>query len=262
MTKKIYLIGTLLAVDVILLLVILITKNKEKTFISPVSTSEEIVQVPPTVIPTTIIPTITIEKEITIKNVLWDVPFTCQAPFGQWSDPRQQDACEETAALMAVHFAKKQTQNPTKEEALKEILDIVNYQINQFNEYRDTSAFDTAERVIKGYYGYNRFSLRQVSSAKDIILQLLKGNVVIVPVNGRLLNNPNFTAPGPERHMVLVRGYDLQSDEFITNDPGIWQGEKYRYPALVLFAAIRDYSTGFKIPITEIKKTMIVVEKE
>ena len=33
------------------------------------------------------------------------VPFTSQAPSGQWDNPVYQDGCEEAAALMAVYWA-------------------------------------------------------------------------------------------------------------------------------------------------------------
>lgn len=39
------------------------------------------------------------------STILYDVPFAAQAPFGEWSDKRQQDGCEEVSALMAVKWA-------------------------------------------------------------------------------------------------------------------------------------------------------------
>lgn len=207
-------------------------------------------------------PTIEKEGESPIKSVLNDVPFTSQAPFGEWSDPKQQDACEEATSLMAVRFAKNQTQALTKAEARLEILAIAKFQQDKYGDSRDTSANDTMERIINGYYGLSRVSLREVNSTNDIIRELMKGNIVITPMNGQLLNNPHFTQPGPERHMVVIVGYSLETDEFITNDPGVWQGEGYRYPASVLFNAIRDYSTGYHVPIDQINKVMIVISKE
>ena len=78
-------------------------------------------------------------------------------------------------------------------------------------------------------------------------------------MNGQKLGNPFFTAPGPERHMLVVIGYDPEKLEFITNDPGTRQGEAYRYPVNVLWLAIRDYPTGDHEPITEVVKKMIVI---
>lgn len=84
---------------------------------------------------------------------------------------------------------------------------------------------------------------------------------MVVPTNGRALGNPNFTAPGPERHMLVLIGYDPETKEFITNDPGTRQGRHYRYHEEVLFSAIRDYPTGDRVPITSVSKPGIIVSR-
>lgn len=192
-----------------------------------------------------------------IKSVLHEVPFTPQAPFANWADPIQQDACEEAVALMAVRWAKNE--NLSREEALREIITASKFQTEKYGSYQDTSLEDTVERIIKGYYHYDEAVVKIANSAEDLIFELLQNHLVLVPLNGRALNNPNFTQPGPERHMVVVKGYDRETDEFITNDPGINNGEGYRYPVDVLYDAIREYSTGYHVPINEIKKSMIVI---
>jgi hypothetical protein len=80
-------------------------------------------------------------------------------------------------------------------------------------------------------------------------------------MNGRELKNPNFKAPGPVTHMVLVKGYDYKTKEFITNDPGTRRGENYRYPEKISLKAIRVYPTGYHLAVKKVKKEMIVVEK-
>lgn len=188
------------------------------------------------------------------------VPFTVQAPFAQWKDKRQQDACEEAAALMAVYWAENKTLNPTL--ARDEILNISQFEEDNFGTSVDTSAQETVQRIFQGYFNFQNVSVKEVATSSAIISELEKGHVVIVPANGRLLNNPHFTSPGPERHNLLIRGFDPLTQEFIANDAGIKEGEKYRYPREVVFAAIRDYPTGDHVPIAEIKKVMIVVSKE
>ena len=61
--------------------------------------------------------------------------------------------------------------------------------------------------------------------------------------------------------MIIIRGYDPLTKEFITNDPGTRKGELYRYDATVLYEAIRDYPTGYHEIIPHIEKNMIVVSK-
>lgn len=206
-------------------------------------------------------PTPTLTQAITPSVVMQiDVPFTPQAPFAQWSDPRQQDGCEEAAVLMAMHWARAEP-IASREKALQELLALSYYQEKTFGEYRDTSAEDTASRLLKGYYQYTDFQVKRDISVEDIIDELYQGHIVIVPANGRALNNPHFTPPGPERHMMVIIGYDSDTHEFITNDPGTRQGKSYRYDKDILFNAIRDYPTGYHIPIERINKVMIVIGK-
>ncbi len=200
------------------------------------------------------------DNEITKTQVIdLNISFIAQAPFGEWGDPRQQDGCEESASLMAVRWARGE--DLTLAEAKEEILAASRYEEETYGDYRDTSAKDTAERIISGYFGYEDWQIKEVNTTADIIKELAAGNVIITPMNGQKLCNPFYTAPGPERHMLVIRGYDPNTHEFITNDNGTRKGEGYRYREQVLFDAIRDYATGYHIPIAEIKKVMIVIKK-
>lgn len=194
------------------------------------------------------------------ESILHEMTFTAQAPFGEWSDPRLQDGCEEAASLMAVFWARGETF--TLEEAKAEILAASEYELATYGSYHDTSAADTLSRIIEGYFGFDGARLARSITKQEMIDELYAGNVLIIPTNGRALNNPNFTAGGPERHMLVVKGYDVATDEFITNDNGTRQGEGYRYDANVLFGAIRDYTSGYHEPIVGTSKVMIVVEPE
>lgn len=194
-------------------------------------------------------------KKIFIDNV----PFTTQAPFGDWADQRQQDACEETTALMAIKWARGQ--NLTKDEALKEITGISDWLLKKYGEYRDISSKDAIDWIYKDYFKYDKIALVHNITVNDIIKELAKGNLVITPMNGQIMHNPNYKQPGPPRHMIVIRGYDPATKEFITNDPGTRKGELYRYNTTVLFEAIRDYPTGYHEIIPHLEKNMIVVSK-
>jgi len=200
------------------------------------------------------------EEATPTEGVVQSVPFTAQAPFGEWSDPRQQDGCEEAASIMAVAWARGETF--TLEEAKTEILAISAYEQVTYGTYHDSSAADTLSHVIKGYLGYENARLETNITKRDIIDELYAGNVVIVPTDGRALQNPNFTNGGPDRHMLIVIGYDPAEGVFITNDNGTRQGKGYRYDEDLFFSAIRDYPTGNHEPIVGVSKVMIVVEKE
>lgn len=194
-----------------------------------------------------------------IKVIKINVPFTSQAPFGEWSDPRQQNACEEASVLMAIYWANGQSFS--LQEAKDKILAIADWEQKKYENYIDTSARDTVERLFKEYFQYQKAFVVENIVSQDIINELVKGNLVIVPANGQTLKNKFFQVPGPLEHMLVIIGYDYQTKEFITNDPGTRQGKDYRYNQDVLFNAIRDYPTGYHEPIVGIQKTMIVVQK-
>jgi hypothetical protein len=190
------------------------------------------------------------------QNILLSVPFFAQAPFGEWDDPIFQDGCEEASVIMAWHWV--QGTAVTKEQAKQEIIAISEFEDKTYGHAPDRSAADTA-RLFEDYYGYKNIEVRAGIGAKDIKEALLAGNLVITPVNGRILKNPFYTAPGPEHHMVVVIGYDSKTDEFITNDIGTRHGEKFRYSVLHFQESLQDYPTGDHLPSIFGDTAMIVV---
>jgi hypothetical protein len=194
------------------------------------------------------------------KTILLDaVPFTAQAPFGNWADQRQQNGCEEASALMVIKWARQQTL--TKEIALKEITKLADWLKKKHGESRDSSAQDTVNWIFKEYFKYDKVQLKKMATLNDIIGELTKGNLIVAPMNGQLLRNPNFKQPGPERHMLVIIGFDPIKKQFITNDPGTRNGANYRYNYTTLYNAIRDYPTGYNKPIKKVEKNIIVISK-
>lgn len=191
------------------------------------------------------------------KILIGGVPFTSQAPAGDWSDDRQQNGCEEASALMAISWARGQTF--TAGQALNQITGISDFLAKKYGEYRDTSAQDTLDWIIKDYFGYTGAELIKNVTIAGMVEQLNQGRVLIAPMNGQLLGNPNFTAPGPARHMAVITGYDPDKRVFITNDPGTRRGQDYQYDLNVFYNAMRDYPTGDHAPITAIEKNIIAV---
>lgn len=188
-----------------------------------------------------------------------NVPFTVQAPGGQWSDPLQQDGCEEAGTLMAIYWAKDLKLD--KATAKKEILAMGNYQIKNYGSAVDTDVFDTVDRLFVGYWQYKNVQIDARLSKTKIISALKNNQLVLVPTNGQLLNNPNYKAPGPLTHMLVIKGYDPVTDEFITNDSGTRKGEGYRYPAVTLLKAVVTYPTGDHGLQDSNKKSMIIVSR-
>ena len=184
------------------------------------------------------------------------VPFTSQAPGGQWKEPRFQDGCEEASVLMAMSWAQKKEQIA---DPAKELLAMADWELKRYGTYQDTSAADTLARLVNTYYGYQQASLVPNAKLNDTIKAVSSGYVVLVPTDGRLLKNPNYTQPGPSTHMLVLIGYDAQAKQFITNDSGTRRGAGYRYPQATLYNAVADYPTGHHLPRRAIIKDMIVI---
>ncbi len=146
-------------------------------------------------------------------------------------------------------------ENLNQQQALDQIIDIAEYQKDNYGSFTDTSLVDTQKRIVEGYFHYSKSRIFRVDSVSDLINKLNSGQLIIVPTNGRLLGNPNFTPPGPERHNLVIIGYDYKNKEFITHDPGTRKGKNYRYPEDILFNSIRDYPTGEHLPIIQSPKS-------
>ncbi len=202
------------------------------------------------------------------KVILLAAPFTSQAPNGEWSNPIFQDGCEEASALM-VYCAIRESEcklvgsKIDPKFARQELVKMAEWQKTNFGSAVDTSAEDTGKRILGQYldieYRISASGATNIETKEEIIKELMSGNLVIVPMNGKKLFNPNFSNGGPERHNVLVRGYDPVKREFITNDPGTRLGEKYRYKEEVFYNAIRDYPSGDHAPINFLERRIIVV---
>jgi hypothetical protein len=198
------------------------------------------------------------EPVLLSENTLLNVPFTFQASLGDWSNIIFQQGCEEASIFMAMLWVEGKTTNPTG--AAEAIKALSYFEARTYGEFRDTSAEDSI-RLIRDYFHYENFEVRHDIGAEDIRHELAKGNLVIVPVNGQKMRNPFYTPPGPIQHMTVIRGYDASAQEFITNDPGTKRGEGFRYKEEILEAALQDYVTGYKEPIHEVRKAMIVVSR-
>ncbi len=199
------------------------------------------------------------EPPLPTSFLISDVPFTVQAPSGQWGDPIFQDACEEASIIMAETWIRNGVL--AKLEVTEEIGQLVVWQKKIFGHSIDTSITDT-ERMLREYYGVADASVQTDVTLDDIKRALFSDRIVIVPTDGRKLKNPNFTQPGPPRHMLVIIGYDTLAGEFIANDPGTRRGEGYRYPEATLYDAILDYPTGRHAEATSTDKVMLTVGRD
>jgi len=192
------------------------------------------------------------EKNIPDKISI-SVPFTIQAPFANW-DALHEETCEEASLIMLKYYLDKK--NLTPDIAEKEIQKMVKFEIKNYGDYKDSDA----QQIVKlaaDFYGIKNLKVIYDFQKEDLKKYLAEGAPVIVPAAGRLLGNPNFTAPGPLYHNLVLVGYD--GDTIITNDPGTRKGSQYTYNVDVLYNAIHDFP-GKPENITQGRKAMIVLE--
>lgn len=182
-----------------------------------------------------------------------DVPFTSQAPYAIW-DEKHEEACEEASLIMMKYYLKNE--NLTKEKAENEIQAMIDFQIQEYGDFRDSNAQQMME-IAEKFLGMNNLRVVYDFSKEDIKKELAKGNPVIVPAAGRVLNNPFYTPPGPLYHAIVLTGYD--GDNIITNDPGTKRGKNFNYNISVVYEAAHDFP-GSKENILNGRKAMIVVE--
>lgn len=190
------------------------------------------------------------------QTILLSVPFTSQAPLGNWKEDIFQYGCEEAALLMAMRWVEGKPLS--KEEAEKEIETMAAFEQEHYGNFYDTSAADTAQ-LMKDYFGYHRVEVKSDIGAADIKRELREGNVVLVPIDGAIVDNPYYASP-LSIHMIVVVGYDPKAKEFIVHDPGTRRGKYFRHPEDILDKGLRDYVTGRNEPVTQIRKVMIVVQ--
>lgn len=196
------------------------------------------------------------------KTFLLKIPFSPQAPTGNW-DTLHNEACEETSAIMAATFFGA-IDNGAHQTDVKLPPDFVEAQLsmltqweqNHFGYYLDINTKETAQ-MIEQVYGLKTEILTDYTET-DIKNQMLQNHVVLLPANGVKLGNPNFRSPGPPYHMLVLKGYE--GSQIITNDPGTRNGLNYPYSFNTLYAANGDYDHAtHEVDLS--KKMVIVVWK-
>lgn len=191
-------------------------------------------------------PTGTINKrafKTSAPDINLAVPFTSQAPDAVW-DEIHEETCEEASELMVdAYFNGKKF---TPESADAALLALNEWEEKNIGEYMNTNVEQVAEVLIK-YFRFQNVSIRKIASQEEflntIVASLNDDKLIIMPAAGRLLGNPNFTAPGPLYHMLVIKGYTKNKD-IITNDPGTRRGHNYVYTLETLYTALHDWNNG------------------
>lgn len=197
------------------------------------------------------------------QSVILNVPFVMQAPFGEWSDNRQQYGCEEASIVMAMAWVRREVNTTADQinldEAKRDIINMSEYEKVIYGFYEDTSAQDTA-RLVREFYQYQNVEVKENISVEDIRMELSKNRVVLIPLNTRLMGL-SFYRNGPVRHMVIAVGYDDKNDEIIVHDPLLNNGSYMWIPAKGLDAALWNYNSGIHRPLSTRNTAIVSIGK-
>ena len=103
-------------------------------------------------------------------------------------------------------------------------------------------------------------------TVEEIKDELNNGHPVIMPVDGRMLDNRYYTTT--HYHVFVISGYDDDKGVFITQDGGTYRGHDYEYSYEIIMDAMHDYNptdmsmgrrvaifTGPKVKEKETEKT-------
>lgn len=169
------------------------------------------------------------------------VPFTPQAPRANW-DEFHEETCEEASLLMVHRFfegddASKRMDPDFVEEQLASM---ATFEDGLFGYNADTTITQVGI-LAEQMFGYENVEVLENPTREELKKHLAAGHPIIIPAAGQELGNPYFTPPGPEYHMLVLRGYTAD-DKFIANDPGTRRGEEFLYPQDTVMAAMKDWN--------------------
>ena len=187
-------------------------------------------------------------------SLLLSVPFTPQAPTANWDTIHNED-CEEASAVMANAFYNGPHDTKLNTDYVEgQLTKLTDWEMQKFGYNLDISSEETVQ-LIKANYSLNAEMVTDFN--ENTIKQYLQENkLVLIPENGQLIGNPNYKAPGPKYHMLVIRGYT--SSSIITNDPGTRNGLNYSYSYNTLYNANGDWSHQSN-SVDLSKKNIIVV---
>lgn len=263
-TKKISLIIILLAVMATIIALFLI-KQRHKVIIATIPKYYHSA-------PDKIVPPASNSSIINLKSsILLPVPFTPQAPTGNWDKIHNED-CEEASVIMAaVYFGVLSPSSPIEgrmpngQERLskldpvfveQQLTKLTDWEMASFGYNLDINSEEVVKMITANYSLQTK--IIKDFTEETIKKELAQNHLVLLPANGRLLGNPNYKQPGPKYHMLVLRGYTTSS--IITNDPGTKNGQNYPYSFDTLYNANGnwDHDTN-KVDLT--RKNIIVVWK-
>ncbi len=176
-----------------------------------------------------------------LTTVQLDIPYINESPDGSWTGPWK-NACEEASIAMIENFYLGK-----KDVTIKEAMNFMSVLFTKQNQIWGSNADADAARstkLIDEYTNYNAV-IKDNPTIEEIKTELQRKRPVIIPVYGKTLKNSNipFLATGSYYHMMIIIGYDDETQEFITNDTGdIKTGANHRYKYGTIMDSLHDFN--------------------
>lgn len=167
------------------------------------------------------------------------VPFTPQSPYYNWVQPWE-DACEETVISM-VDVYYRQKQYAGQADAAAHISHIMAIK-EQYYGYSLDEDVGKMTDLINNFLSWEAHVVEN-PSIEQIKAEVQAARPVIMPTAGKALVNPRFRNGGPPYHTIVISGFDDETGEFITQEPGTRYGEDFRYSYDVIMDAMHDFTS-------------------
>lgn len=176
------------------------------------------------------------------ETINLDVPFISEAPQKIWSGPWV-NACEEASVAMVDNFYLGQNKVAPKDAATL-MNKLFAWQNKLFKSNANSNATRTLQMIDANNMSFKGEIIREpnLDQIKD---ELRAGRPVISLHYGLDLHNPSliFRRGGSAYHMIVLKGFDENTQEFIVQDNGSHtDGIDFRYSYDTLMSSLHDYN--------------------
>ena len=175
-----------------------------------------------------------------------EVPFTSQAPKGDWGSPWD-DFAEEAIMTMVRQWWKNEALLSV-EQSEATMLDIARYEEENIGN-EGLLSIEQVQSSLDDFFAIPSQILDD-PSVEQLKATLDEGSILIAPINGQVLLNPHYGNPAPENHMILI--YAWEGDIFITHDPGTRHGESVTYDQQKILESIQDLNGELRVLIIQL----------
>lgn len=184
-------------------------------------------------------------KEAEEPELVAQVPFTVQAPYGFWSEKPWSGYAEEAIVLMLTRWATDEPLESANDKAGNLTL-WGSWFIEQFGQAPNQNI----EQIQAALASTNQFAALEVLDKPSIpvLLQSLElGRLLVLPINGKTLESPYYADPAPEHHVLLLIGVNPQANTFVLHDPGTSRGRALEYDQEKILESIQDLDGSIRV---------------